>query len=161
MANIKGTVASHTSKGEGLIIVTRFDLVRYREENPGPKRVLVFGGRKFCDYKMIFRFLKILTDRGDTIIHGAAGSTDDAGSLIGADLLAARFAIDNDRDIMAFPIDPKEYDLYRGAAGHMRNRRMRIEGKPDYGIGFVGGTGTADMARQLKDNNIPVIEVIP
>ena len=45
------------------------------------------------------------------------------------------------------------------SAGPARNQRMLDEGKPDAGIAFPGGPGTADMTRRLKEAGIPVWEI--
>lgn len=42
----------------------------------------------------------------------------------------------------------KKYDVL---AGPVRNTRMLREGRPDVAIGFPGGSGTADMAKQCLE----------
>jgi hypothetical protein len=133
-------------------------------------RVLVFGGRGFGnpkvrgknieDARREYRFIFDLLDRVDeerqieTIISGMAD---------GADSVAADWAKKRKVDLDPYPaawddIDRpgavvkrnrsgKEYDV---TAGFFRNQRMIDEGKPDFGIGFPGGSGTADMASRLN-----------
>jgi hypothetical protein len=92
-------------------------------------RVLVFGGRYFNDVPLLWRTLDKLHAyaRISTIIDGA--SDDVTGPYIGADYWAHQWAC--------------------APAGPIRNRRMRDEAKPDLGVGFPGGRGTAGMADLL------------
>ena len=46
--------------------------------------------------------------------------------------------------------------LYDAAAGGARNQRMIDKHKPDAGVAFPGGSGTADMVRRMKRANIRV-----
>lgn len=120
-------------------------------------RVLVFGGRKFSNRRWLYRVLDAAHARRKItcIIEGEAS---------GADRMAREWA--EDRNV---PFDPypalwhdierpgavvrtnrygKKYDLL---AGPVRNTKMLREGRPNAAIGFPGGSGTADMAKQCLE----------
>jgi hypothetical protein len=126
-------------------------------------KVLAFGGRHYTNYGAIMDQLAQLQKKVAPItllIHGGA---------IGADIMAAHvaqwcFGIET----KAFPADWNNVltpgavirwrygKPYNAVAGHWRNQQMIDEGEPEYGIGFPGGTGTADMAERLRLANIPI-----
>lgn len=101
-------------------------------------RVLVTGGRDFNDHEFIWRALDALQrKRGvDVLIHGTAR---------GADSWSALWARDRGVPEEKYPAN---WDAYGKAAGHIRNKQMLVEGKPDLLVAFPGGRGTADMKRQ-------------
>jgi len=126
-------------------------------------RILVFGGRKFNDTNAMMKaFNEFYNTIGPitAIIQGEA---------TGADRMARNFAI-NFLNVpnLAFPANWKNLDVpgaiikqnkfgsYNAIAGHQRNEQMILEGRPDWGMGFPGGTGTADMSRRLKNHGIPI-----
>ena len=116
-----------------------------------PIRVLVYGGRDF----------KATVFMHDTLDYylGAIGSDNLVlieGEAPGADRLAKWWAEDRVVEVEAYPAD---WERYGKKAGPIRNKQMRDEGKPDFGIAFPGGHGTAGMTTLLKEKNIPVIEV--
>lgn len=108
-------------------------------------RILIFGGRKFVMTDDYAESLQIwLRKMGATeVIHGDAPGVDKA---------AGRVASEIGIHVRAFPADwslgPK--------AGPIRNQQMIDAGRPDYGIGFPGGAGTADMLRRLRKAGIRV-----
>lgn len=109
-------------------------------------RVLVFGGRTL-DHNKVTEHLRFLLGDGasvECIIEGEA---------TGADTGAALYAEECQIPLVAFPAD---WSRYGKAAGHIRNKQMIDEGKPDYAIAFPGGKGTANMVKQLMGKNIPV-----
>jgi hypothetical protein len=58
------------------------------------------------------------------------------------------------------PVDKYPADWSVGkAAGIQRNEAMIYMGKPDFGLVFPGGAGTADMRRRLVAASIPFEEV--
>lgn len=79
------------------------------------------------------------------------------GEADGADKAAKAWA--NSKNI---PVEPYEadWDRYDKAAGMIRNRDMLVKGKPDWGIAFPGGKGTAGMLAILRKAKVPVL-VIP
>lgn len=128
-------------------------------------RVLIFGGRDFNNVETFhFTLLAFVRANGpiSCIIHGNAK---------GADSWAAFHA--REYHIPERPFPAKWNDIYapgavikytRGPngkaynalAGHWRNQEMIDIGKPDWGIGFKGGSGTADMATRLERAGIPI-----
>ena len=115
-------------------------------------RVLVCGGRDFDDWDTLDGVLSYDLQPDDTLIHGDAR---------GADRLAALWfrsvARDPDRQIEQYPA---EWGKYGNAAGHIRNKRMLEEGKPDKVVAFnTGGPGTANMVKLAKEAGVKVIEV--
>ena len=97
-----------------------------------------------------------------------------AGGARGADTAAVEWAILNVIPFKEYPADwknierpgavvrtgrdGKPYDLL---AGKVRNQLMIDDGKPSLGIGFPGGSGTADMAGRLVAAGIAVKEFAP
>lgn len=79
-----------------------------------------------------------------------------SGMADGADSLAVLYAKIFNLKLHAFPADWKRY---KNGAGNIRNQQMIDEGKPQLGIAFPGGKGTADMTNRLKFEGISVIEV--
>lgn len=103
-------------------------------------RVLVCGGRKFNNYKMLCAVLDGLHAKHNftCVIEGEAK---------GADRLSRAWA--SSRKIFVEPY-PADWDTYWLGAGPIRNQQMIDEGKPDMVIAFPGGTGTADMLLRSK-----------
>ena len=111
-------------------------------------RVLVCGGRDFCDgSKFVSAMRSLRLKPEDTIIHGDAP---------GADWMANSWAREYDIGVRAFPADWKRHGK---AAGPMRNKQMLDEGMPDLVVAFPGGRGTADMVRQARAAGVRVIEI--
>ena len=112
-------------------------------------RVLVCGGREFCDWGLLNGVLSNVEDIYgiDLIIQGEAK---------GADWLAKAWAKWSGIKCVGFPADWKNHKY---GAGPIRNQQMLDEGKPDLGVVFPGGSGTADMTARLKKAGVKVIEV--
>jgi predicted NAD-dependent protein-ADP-ribosyltransferase YbiA (DUF1768 family) len=112
-------------------------------------RVLVCGGRDFHDIDFIVDRLLRLHERFGftTIITGMAR---------GPDRYAYDFAKELGIPTDEYPIEKADWNQYGNAAGPRRNQRMLISGKPELGIAFPGGRGTADMTRRLMGQNVPV-----
>ena len=113
------------------------------------KRMLVCGGRDFTDWELLVEELTWLLGSDDygTIIHGGAR---------GADSLAGEYARDNGLKEIVFKAD---WNKHGNAAGHIRNKRMLVEGKPDIVAAFPGGKGTADMIRQAELYGVEVVRL--
>lgn len=111
-------------------------------------RVLVAGGRDFEDVDHFYRWMDELHRK-----HGISVVIE--GGARGADKLAARWAKD-----MGIPIEeyPADWDRHGKRAGHIRNRQMLDEGKPDVVVTFRGGRGTANMAMQAREAGVTVLE---
>jgi hypothetical protein len=114
-------------------------------------KVLVCGGRDYCDYEHVYFALHQLhADKGITaIIEGDAP---------GADYAAHRWAVANGIALESFLA---EWGTYGKAAGPRRNQQMLDEGKPDIVVAFPGGRGTADMVRRAKAAGVRVLEIAP
>jgi hypothetical protein len=112
-------------------------------------RVLVCGGRGFTNQVALWRHLDAfhaLDGPITLVIHGG---------YRGADLLAEKWAIENDVRHLPFKAD---WTAFGKAAGPMRNRRMLLEGKPDLVIGFPGGDGTENCLAQARELGVQVIQ---
>jgi hypothetical protein len=108
-------------------------------------RVLVCGGRDFVDMGFVNRILDNTEDITVLIAGGAHG----------ADSLAAAWALKNE---IPHVIIPAKWSSEGKAAGAIRNRKM-IKLLPDLVVAFPGGSGTKDMIRVARENNVPVKEV--
>ena len=115
------------------------------------ERVLVCGGRRFSNQRLLNDFLTELDTASPigTIIHGAAR---------GADSLAGQWAKQNGKQMDVYPADWKSHGR---AAGYIRNREMLDKGKPTLVVAFPGGPGTANMVRIATAAGIRVMEVSP
>lgn len=114
-------------------------------------KVLVCGGRDFCDDELM----------NDTLneVHGTGRSITAIiqGGASGADFLAAMWATDHNVLCIGVPAD---WANYGKAAGPIRNRQMLEDCQPDLVLAFPGGRGTADMVRQAKKAGIKVQHAI-
>lgn len=111
-------------------------------------RVLVCGGRDFCNYAFIWgRLDKLHAETPFTaMIQGGA---------TGADTIANEWAATKPIERYTCKAD---WEKHGRAAGPMRNARM-LEWKPDLVVAFPGGRGTANMVRQAREAGVKVIEV--
>lgn len=79
-----------------------------------------------------------------------------SGGAAGADRIGEEFAIINWCQLEVYKAD---WDKHGKAAGPIRNVQMLKEGKPDLGVAFPGGRGTAHMTSILKEAGVPVREL--
>jgi hypothetical protein len=114
-------------------------------------RVVVFGGRNFCNERLAFKALDILHKKYKftCVIDGCAK---------GADTLGYRWAKRRGVPTERYPANWAKFGL---SAGPIRNRQMIDEGKPDIGVAFPGGKGTANMKEQMKRAGIRVYNIVP
>ena len=108
----------------------------------GEVKVLVCGGRKFCNGVLLFKTLDgVLSKYGDDlfIIHGSAP---------GADIMAERWAKSRNVPYFGFPAKWKKHGK---SAGPIRNKFMRDIAKPDQCIAFEGGDGTKGMIELMRE----------
>lgn len=116
------------------------------------KRVAVFGGRGYPHHGRVRVAMSRLLDRFGpfVLVHGACPT--------GVDAEAAAWAREV-RAVLGLPmgLDPHPADWQRRgrAAGPIRNGEMARSGL-DGAVGFPGGAGTADMARQLVAAGVPI-----
>lgn len=110
-------------------------------------RVLIFGGRDFCN-PMKFHWLmqQYVIGVASVVIHGDGS---------GADLMAKLWAKENDMPSIMFRADWKSHGNF---GGPMRNERMLCEGMPHYAIALPGGHGTWDMKQRCAAHRIVVLE---
>lgn len=117
-------------------------------------RVLVFGGREYNDRQKVYDTLDIFHAKTPItlIIHGACESRFDiqAGlSIWSADELAEQWARHTYIPYLGVPAVWYVNGKLRRSAGPERNALMITKGRPQAGIGFPGGKGSADMAKKL------------
>lgn len=123
--------------------------------------VIVFGGRKFDNRKLLFATLdEIHATRGIAlVVHGDCNEhlrwRKPMPAEIGADQLADQWALSNGVHVARFPA---LWDALGNGAGPLRNVVMPKRVRVDLGVGFPGGKGTADMRRVLKLNSIETLE---
>jgi hypothetical protein len=112
-------------------------------------RLLVCGGRDYGDWYRVHQTLWfVAVHYGVTeIIHGAAR---------GADTLAERWAKSAGVKSAPYPVSRSEWERFGNSAGHLRNTRMLVEGRPNMVLAFPGGRGTANMIQQATTAGIPV-----
>ena len=114
-----------------------------------PNRVLICGGRDWNQREKTFTALDAHHESSpiDIVIHGAAR---------GADRLAGEWAKSRNIPVLAYPVTDADWRKHGKSAGHLRNQRMLVEGKPTLVIAFPGGRGTADMKRKATNARVPV-----
>lgn len=111
--------------------------------------LVVTGGRNYSDTDRVFATLDELHARKPitALIQGEAR---------GLDARAKNWAFRRGVPCVSFAA---QWDKYDKAAGGIRNQQMIDEGKPDYGLVFPGGYGTADMRGRLVASGIPFEDV--
>jgi hypothetical protein len=116
-------------------------------------RVLVCGSRNWTNTGAIY---SKLAEYGCgyapfTLIHGNAR---------GADSIAADYAKDRAKEILAFPAN---WNLYGKAAGAIRNRQMLEEGRPELVLAFWDGVskGTWHMINLARKAGVKVEIIKP
>lgn len=112
-------------------------------------RLLVFGGRDYQGYDILFRQLDILKPK--VIMHGDASGAD-----TGADVWAVVNGYVLGETLLRYPAEWRRDQIYRKEAGVERNAFMLKDGKPTHGLMFPGGTGTEDMHKRLVAAKIPI-----
>ena len=120
------------------------------------KRVLVTGGRDFALPDVVHQILYPIHQRfgiAELAHGGAEGKTAHESADILCKLWALRFGI----PVLEYEATKAEWDVWGKRAGNMRNSRMLREFRPDLGIAFPGGTGTADMRAKLIEAEIPTL----
>lgn len=120
-------------------------------------KILICGGRDFTNWPFVRDVLdEIQREDIPTVPQGPITWIVQGGAA-GADRLARHWAT-----IHSVPYNeyPAKWDLHGRKAGYLRNKQM-LDDNPDieYVVAFPGGRGTADMCRQAKDRNIPVLEL--
>lgn len=114
-------------------------------------KVLITGGRDYGDYASVrdtLEFVHLTLRKIDVVIHGDAD---------GADTHADFWA--NENGVLAARC-PANWDLYKNAAGPIRNRKMLVL-EPHLVIAFPGGPGTKNMIEVARKNGFVVWEYTP
>lgn len=115
------------------------------------ERILVYGGRLFDDRVYFENNMHRLQERSFArdfcIIEGGAK---------GADRMAREWARRQGLPVLTFEAN---WDRYGNGAGPIRNQWMLTWGKPDLGVAFPGGSGTANMTALLERNGISVVKL--
>lgn len=128
-------------------------------------RILVCGGRDYSDRRKVFDTLddirKVLPI--SCIIHGDAKGADSFGKMyvkytegIAEEAYPAKWKDFSHPDSVR---KTGPYGDYNVMAGPIRNQQMLDEGKPDLVVAFGGGSGTWDMIKRAKENQVMVLEV--
>ena len=130
-------------------------------------RVVVFGGRDFRNYGLLFRAMDMLHERYNftLVIDGKA---------TGVDTLANKWAIHRGIDFVREPADRDNLDVpgaviktnaygkkYNALAGFTRNELMITKYNPEMGIAFPGGEGTSNMTKLCYKYGLDVKTVVP
>lgn len=129
-------------------------------------RLLVCGGRDFCDVPRLWALLdginaRRIAEHGDGIrclIDGGQVKILSDGRKVGADHWAHQWALATGTDTERHFAD---WDAFGKSAGPRRNRSMFDDGKPTHGLAMPGGTGTADMIAVMRAGGIPVWQIEP
>lgn len=117
--------------------------------------VLVTGGRDFIPsraYEAWFKYW-LHAVQPAFLLHGGAR---------GVDLWSEAVARGQGVDVRSLPISDVEWEVYRGAAGPMRNSEllaMMLEHGGGYCVVFDGDSGTADMMRKAQKGGLRVINM--
>lgn len=109
-------------------------------------RVLVCGGRDYCDQARVNAVLNSLLEQYPDLEIIEGGAT-------GADTLARGWAWVKNVPCLTVPADWKKYGK---RAGYIRNAKMLNEGEPDLVIAFPGGPGTGMMVNLADKANVSV-----
>lgn len=126
--------------------------------------VVVTGGRNYNDRDAIYAALDALHERYTitTLREGGAAGVD---TICGewADLRGVqrqRMPADwSNITVSGAVVRQGKYGAYNARAGHDRNQSMLdTEPKPQYGVAFPGGTGTADMTKRMRDAGLTTWE---
>jgi hypothetical protein len=116
-------------------------------------RVLLCGSRTWTSIPEIASVVEKLP-AGSVVIHGAAR---------GADSIAAACAEVAGLEILSFPVTNEDWVRLGKIAGHLRNKRMLDEGKPDVVIAFLdtdnASPGTHNMMAQAEAYGVRVIVI--
>lgn len=118
-------------------------------------RTLVCGGRRYRDRERLYGVLDARrAQRPDFFLIVGYDPKDD--TFQGADQLAYEWAKARGVPGKCYPA---HWSTQHKSAGPRRNQRMIDMGKPEAGIAFPGGVGTADMCRRLDEAGISVEEI--
>jgi hypothetical protein len=117
-------------------------------------RLLVCGDRNWSDREFLYQAL-------DAIHAERPVSQVIEGMARGSDVMAADWAISRGIPVIGFRA---QWDLYRKAAGPIRNQQMIDVGRPDAAIAFhdriAASRGTRDMVIRARKAGIELIGIL-
>lgn len=127
-------------------------------------RLLVFGGRNYRHILWMreqFQFFQQRHGPITILIHGGAPGADSMADMLAhTDLRCSIWEFPAKWDdvtasgaVIKYNKAGKPYNIL---AGHWRNQSMLEIAKPQWAMGFAGGSGTADMLGRLDNACIPV-----
>lgn len=117
--------------------------------------VLVTGGREFIPNRAHETWFKywLRAVQPAFLLHGGAE---------GVDLWSEAVARGQGVEVRCQLVTDEEWDMFRGAAGLMRNSSMlatMLEHGGGYCVAFDGGTGTADMMHKAHRGGLCLIDM--
>ena len=112
-------------------------------------KVLVCGSRSWNNRRTVYVALDELHAR----YHFTCVMT---GAYHGIDNYAEQWARNRCIKYIGVPANWRQHGL---GAGPIRNQRMIDEERPELGVAFPGGDGTADMVRRLEAAKIELVRV--
>ena len=112
-------------------------------------RIVICGGRDYIDEDVIYSTLNRAHSKLDIteLAHGGAR---------GADTIGGKWATAVGIPVKVYMAD---WNKWGKAAGHIRNKTMLEDFKPDMVIAFPGGRGTANNIMTAKSLGIRVVEI--
>lgn len=116
-------------------------------------KVLVCGGRYYSNSKNIFSILddiKAVIEQNNNTFNTNTEIKIINGGARGADNISTDWAKQNNVSLDIYLAD---WDKYKKAAGHIRNKLMFTSSNPDIIIAFNGGRGTQNMIELAKSND--------
>lgn len=114
-------------------------------------KIIVTGGRDFTDYVEVKQVLDFY--------HGSEGvELLVEGGARGADLLANKWAHENNVTVETFDCTAEDWERYGKAAGNIRNRRMLDAHLDAHVVGFPGpkSRGTWNCLKDAIKRNMAV-----
>lgn len=127
--------------------------------------VLVCGGRDYArpringELTIIEHQYKYVTEILDAVLEACRATGKSLriihGDAAGADSAADMWAETREVPVRRFPAKWKIFGL---GAGHLRNKQMLEEGKPQLVVAFPGKKGTHNMIEQSRCAGVPVKE---
>lgn len=111
-------------------------------------KLAITGGRGYEDWRAIFDRLDAIHHKTPVthLFHGACANRRTK-ELQGADKWCERWAVSRE---VPYTGEPAQWGKHGNKAGPIRNQLILDKYKPDRGIAFLGGSGTADMILRMK-----------
>jgi len=117
-------------------------------------KLLVCGGRDFCNRDLVYRTLDGILKRNAPLVLIVGYNPRDT-KYQGADQIAYEWAVERKVGYTTFPAD---WGSQGRAAGPIRNKRMRDSGKPTHAVAFPTpgepNKGTKGMCSLMEEVGI-------